>query len=122
MSDPIPPPDLDAFDDVRTEPDGASILGDDLLEELPGDKTPEQPPGDCFRACGVSAVEIIAPAPATLFEVLRLPTCISSKRRGWAWCGVSFYLLLGKHEIYLGPDRRKESRPYENDRRQKGTP
>ncbi len=112
-----PPPELDPFEDVPTETDGESLPGDDMLEELPGDKTPEQPPGDCFRACGVSAVEIVAPAPATLFEVLRLPTCISSRRRGWAWCGVGFYLRLGAHEIYLGPDRRKESRPYENERR-----
>jgi len=113
----FPPPDLDPFDDVLTEPDGEHIPGDDLVEVMPGEPTPIQPPGDCFRACGVSAVEIVAPAPATLFEVLRLPTCISSKRRDWAWCGASFYLKLGKHEIYLGPDRRKESRPYENDRR-----
>ena len=119
MAELIPPPELDPFDDVPTETDGVTLSGDDLTEEIPGDKTPDQPPGDCFRACGVSAVEIVAPAPATLFEVLRLPTCISSKRHGWAWCGVGFYLRLGKHEIYLGPDRRKESRPYETGRRQK---
>ncbi len=117
MNTPVPPPELDPFEDVPTETDGESLPGDDMLEELPGDKTPEQPPGDCFRACGVSAVEIVAPHPRSLHEAKRLPTCISSKRRGWAWCGVGLWLRLGGRDIYLGPERRQESRPYENERR-----
>lgn len=116
----FPPPDV--FDDVPTETDGASIPGDDLLEEMPGEPTPTQEAGSCWKCEKISAVGIVAPHPRTFFEIQRLPTCIVSKRFDWAICAVNQFIRFGRHEVYYGPDRRGESRPYEHDRRQKGTP
>lgn len=82
------------------------------------EKTPTQPPGSCFRRCGVGAVSIVAPQPGSSYEAKRLPTCIDGGH--WGWCAVGLFIRLGDHELYLGPDRRESPRiPYDVDRRRR---
>ena len=72
------------------------------------DKTPVGPPGSCWRCERIDAVFIVAPAPGSRYEAERLPTCICTK--DWSWCAVTFFLRLGKHDFYLGPNRRENPR------------
>jgi hypothetical protein len=115
----------DFQDDPITVPDGTNLPSDDLLEEPfeeDGDQTPTSAPSTCFRKCGVDAVVIDAPAPTSTFEVGRLPTCIASKRGDWALCAVSFWIRLGGHEFYFGPDRRTTMRDVGVERRRPPIP
>ena len=92
---------IDAFDD---DPDTS-----------PDDKTPVGPPGSCWRCERIDAVFIVAPAPASIHEAIRLPTCIATKK--WAYCAVKLIVRLGEFDLYVGPERRMSPRPVTADRR-----
>ena len=100
---------MTSFEDEPTDPDSTPVPVAD---------------GTCFRApsCSLDAVEIVAPAPGSIYEAKRLPTCISSKKGDWAVCASTFFLRLGRHDLYFGPDRRGAPRPYKGDRRQPAIP
>lgn len=96
----------------------------EMTADFDREQTPVPRAGTCFRAeCSIDAVEIVAPAPGSVYEAKRLPTCISSKRGGWALCASTCFLRLGDFELYFGPDRREAQRiPFDVERRRPQLP
>lgn len=95
----------------------------EMTADFDRERTPTAPPESCWRCKRIQAVSIVAPAPGSVYEAKRLPTCIVCHSLDWAICAVTFFLRLGKFEIYFGPDRRESARvPFDLDRRRPQLP
>lgn len=87
-----------------------------LPADFGDDKTPTAPLGTCWRRCGINAVTVVAQPPGSSHQAAAYTECVAA--RSWAYCAVTLFLRLGKHELYVGPDRRTAKRiPFDPERR-----